>query len=75
MTQLAIIKAILEQRKPVGAPKFHVHTIGLFSSVVRDDFTPANYINYRLRQKVDSVSRNGVKEKYYKAIEREVAYI
>ena len=96
MGQLAEIKRLLEQLKPELAQRFHVQTIGLFGSVVRDDFTPssdidiivdfdqpigiefidlANYMEQRLQKKVDLVSRNGVKEKYFKAIEREIVYV
>lgn len=76
--------------------KYNVRTIGLFGSVVRDDFTSAsdidiivdfskpigvefidlgNYIEKRLQCKVDLVSRNGIKEKYLKAIESEIIYV
>ena len=96
MGQLAEIKKVLQQLKPELAQKFHVHTIGLFGSVVRDDFSPssdidiivdfdrpigiefidlADYMEQRLKKKVDLVSRNGVKEKYFKAIEREIVYV
>lgn len=96
MGQLAEIKKVLEQLKPELAQKFHVRSIGLFGSVVRDDFSPssdidiivdfdqpigiefidlANYMEQRLLKKVDLVSRNGVKEKYFKAIEQEIVYV
>ena len=96
MGQLAEIKKVLEQLKPELARKFHVQTIGLFGSVVRDDYSPssdidiivdferpigiefidlANYMEQRLQRKVDLVSRNGVKDKYFKAIEREIVYV
>ena len=82
--------------KPELAHKYHVQTIGLFGSVVRDDFmTNSNidivvdfdrpigiefidlaiYIEDKLGQKVDLVSKNGIKEKYYKAIEKEIIYV
>ena len=35
----------------------------------------ADYIEDRLQQKVDLVSKNGIKEKYYMAIEREIIYV
>jgi hypothetical protein len=94
--QLADIKKLLEQLKPELALKFHVHSIGLFGSVVRDDFSPssdidiivdfeqpvgmefidlAEFIEGKLQQKVDLVSRNGIKDKYLKAIEREIIYV
>lgn len=96
MGQLAEIKKVLEQLKPELAQKFHVQTIGLFGSVVRDDFSPssdidiivdfdqpigiefidlADYMEQRLQKKVDLVSRNGVKDKYFKTIEREIVYV
>ena len=82
--------------KPELAHKYHVQTIGLFGSVVRDDFMTnsdidivvdfdrpigiefidlAIYIEDKLGQKVDLVSKNGIKEKYYKAIEKEIIYV
>ncbi len=94
--KLAEIKRILEQLKPELAQKFHVQTIGLFGSVVRDDFSPtsdidiivdfnqpvgiefidlADYIEQRLQKEVDLVSKNGIRDKYYKAIEREIVYV
>lgn len=96
MGQLADIKNLLGQLKPELALKFHVHTIGLFGSVVRDDFSPgsdidiivdfkqpigiefidlAEFIEGKLKRKVDLVSRNGIKDKYLKAIEREIIYV
>lgn len=73
-----------------------MQSLGLFGSVVRDDFSPssdidiivefnrpigiefvdlAEYIEQRLQKKVDLVSRKGVKDKYFKAIEREIVYV
>jgi predicted nucleotidyltransferase len=96
MKQLTEIKQVLTQLKSELTEKFHVRTIGLFGSVVRDDFTPssdidiivdfdqpigiefidlAHYIEQRLQKKVDLVSRKGVKEKYFKAIEQEIVYV
>lgn len=96
MTQLSEIKQALEQLKPELSRRFHVQSLGLFGSVVRDDFTPssdidiivvfnktvgiefidlADYIERRLQKKIDLVSREGVKEKYFKAIEREIIYV
>jgi uncharacterized protein len=45
MGQLAEIKKVLEGLKPELALKFHVHSIGLFGSVVRDDFSPSSDID------------------------------
>ena len=39
MTELASIKRILTQLKPELAEKYFVNSIGLFGSIVRDDFT------------------------------------
>lgn len=96
MEHLAEIKKILEQLKPELAQKFHVQTIGLFGSVVRDDFSHssdidiivdftqpigiefidlASYMEQHLQKKVDLVSRNGVKDNYFKAIEQEIVYV
>ena len=76
--------------------KYHVHTLGLFGSIVRDDFSTdsdidilvdfdrpigiefidlADYLEANLRHKIDLVSKNGIKEKYYKAIEKEIVYV
>ena len=96
MERLVDIKIILQQLKPELAQKYHVHSIGLFGSVVRDDHTVSSdidivvdfdrpigiefidlaiYIENMLGQKVDLVSKNGIKEKYYKAIEKEIVYV
>ena len=96
MGQLAEIKQLLQKLKPELESKFHVHTIGLFGSVVRDDFSPtsdidiivdfdrpigiefidlADYMEKHLQNKVDLVSRKGVKDKYFKAIEGEIVYV
>jgi len=94
--QLSEIKKVLAQLKPELAQRFHVDTIGLFGSIVRNDFSTssdidiivgfrkpigvefidlADYIEQRLQKKVDLVSRQGVKEKYFKAIEGEIVYV
>ncbi|HEX4372518.1 MAG TPA: nucleotidyltransferase family protein [Puia sp.] len=96
MTELTSIKQILSQLKPELQQKYFVNSIGLFGSVVRDDFTDksdvdiivdfskpigvefidlANYIESKLRKKVDLVSRNGVKPKYFRLIESEIIYV
>ncbi|MBN8668298.1 MAG: nucleotidyltransferase family protein [Chitinophagales bacterium] len=41
MTNLVIIKEQLQRVKPELVNKFHVKTIGLFGSIVRDDFSPS----------------------------------
>jgi predicted nucleotidyltransferase len=96
MEQLSEIKQVLTQLKPELSRLFHVNSLGLFGSVVRDDFSPtsdidiivdfdrpigiefidlASYIEQHLRKKVDLVSRRGVKDKYFKAIEQEIVYV
>ena len=96
MTELTLIKQILTQLKPELTEKYFVNSIGLFGSIVRDDFTDksdidiivdfsrpigiefidlANYIESKLSKKVDLVSRNGVKPKYYHQIESEIIYV
>ena len=40
MTQMAYIKDALKQIKPLLADKYHVCSIGLFGSIVRDDYSP-----------------------------------
>jgi uncharacterized protein len=96
MGQLAHIKQIIQQLKPELAEKFHVQSIGLFGSIVRDDYSAtsdidiivdfdrpvgiefidlADYMEQRLKKKVDLVSKNGIKEKYFKAIEKEIVYV
>jgi predicted nucleotidyltransferase len=75
---------------------YFVNSIGLFGSIVRDDFTDksdvdiivdfskpkgiefidlADYIESKIRKKVDLVSRNGVKPKYFRRIESEIIYV
>jgi len=96
MEQLSEIKQVLQQLKPELSKRFHVQSLGLFGSVVRDDFSPSSdidiivdfdgpvgiefidlalYIEQRLQKKVDLVSRKGVKDKYFKAIEQEIVYV
>jgi predicted nucleotidyltransferase len=96
MGQLSEIKQVLAQLKPELVKRFHVQSLGLFGSVVRDDFSPssdidiivdfnrpvgiefidlAQYIEQHLKKKVDLVSRRGVKDKYFKAIEQEIVYV
>ena len=87
---------MLLQLKPVLREKYFVNSIGLFGSIVRDDFTSksdidiivefskpvgiefidlANYMEVKLKKKVDLVSRNGVKEKYFHQIKSEIIYV
>ena len=96
MTELSSIMQILSQLKPELKQKYFVNSIGLFGSVVRDDFNEksdidiivdfskpigiefidlADYIESKLRKRVDLVSRNGVKPKYFHQIESEIIYV
>ena len=96
MTDLNTIKQILTQLKPELTDKYHVSSIGLFGSVVRDDFNSssdidiivdfsqpigiefidlADFIEKKLSKNVDLVSKNGVKQKYYRTIESEIIYV
>jgi len=45
MKQLSDIKEVLEQLKPELSRKFHVQSLGLFGSVVRDDFSASSDID------------------------------
>lgn len=96
MTELHSIKQILTQLKPELTEKYFVNSIGLFGSIVRNDFTDnsdvdiivdfskpigiefidlADYIESKLSKKVDLVSRNGIKPKYFNQIESEIIYV
>jgi uncharacterized protein len=76
--------------------KYHVNTLGLFGSVVRDDFNAesdidivvdfsqpigiefidlANDLEKLLKRKVDLVSKNGIKPKYFEEIQPEIIYV
>jgi predicted nucleotidyltransferase len=45
VNSLVTIKKVLEQLKPKLVRKFHVHEIGLFGSVITDDFTSSSDID------------------------------
>jgi len=97
MTAFENIKNTIRLLKPELARKFHVNSIGLFGSIVRDDFSSsssdidiivdfiqpigiefidlAEYLELRINKKVDLVSRNGIKAKYFKEIESEIIYV
>jgi predicted nucleotidyltransferase len=97
MSQLESIKALLVQLKPELTEKYAVSSIGLFGSIVREDFAPAksdidiivdfsqpigiqfvdlaDYLEEKIKQKVDLVSKNGIKLKYYQAIESDIIYV
>ena len=94
---MSSIKDALTRIKPLLADKYHVSSIGLFGSIVRDDYSPsssdidiivdfsrpvgiefvdlADYLEKALNKKVDLVSRNGVKSRYFAQIEPEIVYV
>lgn len=82
--------------KPEITDKYFVNSIGLFGSIVRDDFNEfsdidiivdftkpvgiefidlANFIESRLKTKIDPVSKNGIKNKYFEKIKSEISYV
>lgn len=96
MAYLEEVQSVLKQLKPQLISKYGVSTLGLFGSIVRDDFTDqsdidivvsfskpididffdlADELEEILNRKVDLVSRNGIKPKYYKIIEPEILYV
>jgi hypothetical protein len=97
MSHIDIIKDTLQKLKPELKRRYNVSSIGLFGSVVRDDFSPSNsdvdiivdfskpigiefvdladFLESKIKQKVDLVSKKGIKEKYYKQILPEIVYI
>jgi uncharacterized protein len=97
MSSLISIKELLQKIKPELVNKYHVKSIGLFGSIVRDDFSNtksdtdiivdfsrpigiefidlADYLEFLIKRKVDLVSRNGIKQNFYKEIEREIVYV
>jgi len=96
MTDLNTITQILTELKPELIDKYHISSMGLFGSVVRDDFNSssdidiivdfnrpigiefvdlAEYIEGKLQRRVDLVSKNGIKAKYYQAIQSEIIYV
>jgi len=90
-------KQKLQKLKPTLVNRYHIDTIGLFGSIVRNDFSPdksdvdiivsftqpigiefidlSDFIEKELKRKVDIVSRKGVKEKYFKEIEKDIVYV
>jgi uncharacterized protein len=97
MSTFISIKELLQSIKPELISKYHVKSIGLFGSIVRDDFANAksdidiivdfskpigiefidlaDYLEFQIKRKVDLVSRNGIKQNFYKEIEREIVYV
>ncbi|HVW98839.1 MAG TPA: nucleotidyltransferase domain-containing protein [Candidatus Babeliaceae bacterium] len=97
MAYIDEIKTTLQSLMPILVDKYHISSIGLFGSVVRDDFSPtqsdidiivdfsqpvgiefidvAELLEQTLKKKVDLVSKNGIKDKYYAQIEPEIVYV
>jgi uncharacterized protein len=86
----------LEKLKPFLMKRFHVSSLGLFGSYVRNEQTDksdidiivgfsqpvgiefidlADFLEDNLHAKVDLVSINGIKEKYFQAIKPEIMYV
>ncbi|MCL2435338.1 MAG: nucleotidyltransferase domain-containing protein [Lentimicrobiaceae bacterium] len=90
-------KETLQKLKPTLENLYNVDTIGLFGSIVRNDFTPdtsdidivvnftqpigiefidlSYFLEKELNRKVDVVSRKGLKDKYFKEIEKDIVYV
>jgi len=96
MSYLEEVQSTLKQLKPQLMSKYGVSTLGLFGSIVRDDFTDqsdidivvsfskpididffdlADELKEKLNRKVDLVSRNGIKPRYYEVIEPEILFV
>jgi len=91
------VRETIDRLKPVLTDKYHVRSIGLFGSVVRDDFSPtssdidvivdftqpigiefvdiAHLLEQELDRKIDLVSRNGIKDKYFTEIQNDIMYV
>ena len=91
------VRETIDRLKPVLTDKYHVRSIGLFGSVVRDDFSStssdidiivdftqpvgiefvdiAHLLEQELDRKVDLVSRNGIKDKYFTEIQNDIMYV
>ncbi|MCX6291519.1 MAG: nucleotidyltransferase family protein [Bacteroidetes bacterium] len=97
MTQFESIFSTIQKLKPELIRKYGVSSIGLFGSIVRDDFSPgksdidiivdfskpigiefidlAEFLETTFRRKIDLVSKNGIKNKYFQEIEKEIVYV
>src|SRR5690349_13355035 len=97
MSPIESVQQILLQVKPELVRKYHVKSIGLFGSIVRDDYVAsksdvdiivefsrpvgiefidlADFLELKIKHKVDLVSRNGIKGSLYNAIEPEIIYV
>ena len=97
MTQLDSIIATIQLIKPELYDRYGVSSIGIFGSVVRDDFSNsksdidvivdfskpigiefidlAEFLENKFKRKIDLVSKNGIKIKYFREIEKEIIYV
>jgi predicted nucleotidyltransferase len=97
MTQFESIVSTIQQLKPELIRKFGVSSIGLFGSIVRNDFSSdqsdidiivdfskpigiefidlADFLESTFKRKIDLVSKNGIKNKYLRSIEKEIVYV
>jgi predicted nucleotidyltransferase len=94
--ELTAVKDILTKLKPGLSDRYFVDSIGLFGSIVRNDYNEnsdidiivtfnrpvgiefidlADELEIKLNRKVDLVSKNGIKEKYFRVIEPEIIYV
>jgi len=95
LTLNGVIK-ILSAAKPELSKRYPISSIGLFGSVVRDDFTEESDIDIivdfngkigmdfitlaydlenKFNRKVDLVSRDGIRQKYFDYIAPEIIYV
>src|SRR5690606_5578499 len=93
MEALSEIKNTLRQLKPALKKKYPIRSLGLFGSVVRNDFSAssdidiivdftqpvgiefidlADELEQQLKRKVDLVSRNGIKDRYFNTIQQDI---
>ena len=97
MTQLDSIIATIQLIKPELYDRYGVSSIGIFGSVVRNDFSNsksdidvivdfskpigiefidlAEFLETKFNRKIDLVSKNGIKIKYFREIEKEIIYV
>lgn len=88
---------ILKEIKPELVSRFAVANLGVFGSVVRDDFNEsssdvdllvdfskpigiefidlADFIEKKINRKVDLVSKNAIRPKYFSQIQNDLIYV
>jgi predicted nucleotidyltransferase len=85
-----ILNTLLSIR-PQLSERFAVSTIGLFGSVLRDDYTAnsvdfsrpvgiefidlAEFLESKFHRRVDLVSKNGINSKFFDLIKSEIQYV